>query len=139
MALNRDGCPLRVNVVLDTNALMMPLEFGIDLFGELTGLLGAYDALVPAEVITELRGLAIGSGRNPAAARFGLTVAARCTLIPELDEEIPVDDKVVRRAEEFNAVVVTNDKALRKKLLDKGIPVVVLRSRSRLELIGNQI
>ena len=136
MALNRDGCPLRVNVVLDTNALMMPLEFGIDLFGELTGLLGAYDALVPAEVITELRGLAIGAGRNPAAARFGLAVAARCTLIPELDEDLPVDDKVVRRAEEFNAVVVTNDKALRKKLLDKRIPVVVLRSRSRLELIG---
>ena len=125
-----------MKVILDTNALMMPLEFGTDLFGGLTELLGAYDALVPAEVVGELRGLTNGTGRNPAAARFGLTVAARCALIPELDEDIPVDDKVVKRAEEFNAVVVTNDKALRKKLLDKRIPVVVLRSRSRLELIG---
>ena len=118
---------------------MIPFEFGIDLFGELTGVLGAFDALVPAEVITELRGLSIGNGKNQAAARFGLTVAARCTLIPELDADLSVDDKVAARAEEFNAVVVTNDKALRKKLLDKSIPVVVLRSRSRLELIGRQI
>ena len=48
----------------------MPLEFGTDLFGGLTELLGAYDALVPAEVVGELRGLTNGSGRNPAAARF---------------------------------------------------------------------
>ncbi len=115
---------------------MMPLEFGVDLFGGLTELLGAYDPLVLAEVVYELRDLTNGSGKNSAAARFGLTVASRCGLIPEVDEEIPVDDKVVRRAEEFNAVVVTNDKELRKKLLDKRIPVVGLRSRSRLELIG---
>ena len=136
MAPDWDGCPLRVTVILDTNALMMPLEFGTDLFGGLTELLGAYDAYVLDEVVGELRGLAFGGGGNPAAARFGLTVSARCRVIPPLDEEIPVDDKIVRRAEEFNAVVVTNDKALRKKLLDKRIPVVVLRSRSRLELIG---
>jgi len=136
VASDWDGCPLRVRVILDTNALMMPLEFGIDLFGNLTELLGACDTYVLDEVIGELRGLTIGSGRNPAAARFGLAVSARCTEIPPLDEDIPVDDKIVRRAEEFNAIVVTNDKALRKKLLDKRIPVVVLRSRSRLELIG---
>ncbi len=136
MAVDWDGNPRRVNVVLDTNALMMPAQFGVDLFGGLTELLGAYNALVPPEVVAELRGLSIGNGKNQAAARFGLTVADRCTLLPERDEDIPVDDKVVNNAREFNAVVVTNDRALRKKLLDERIPVVVLRSRCRLELIG---
>lgn len=116
----------------------MPAQFGIDLFSGLTELLGAYTPLVPAEVVYELRGLSKGNGNNQAAARFGLTVAARCEVLPEWDEDIPVDDKVVKNAQEFNAVVVTNDKALRKKLLDKKIPVVVLRSRSRLEIIGNK-
>ena len=84
----------------------------------------------------ELRGLAQGRGNNAAAARFGLTVAARCTVLPPLDEEVPVDDKVIRTAEMFNAVVVTNDKKLKDRLLSLRIPVVVLRSRSRLELMG---
>ncbi len=136
MAVNRNGCSERVNVVLDTNALMMPAQFGIDLFSGLTELLGAYNALIPAEVVYELRGLTSGTGKNSAAARFGLTVARRCSLLPPRDEAVSVDDKVVINAREFNAVVVTNDRGLRKKLSDRGIPVVVLRSRRRLELIG---
>lgn len=136
MASDRHGHSDRVNVVLDTNALMMPAQFGVDLFEGLRELLGGYDALVPAEVVYELRGLAQGRGNNAAAARFGLTVAARCTVLPPLDEEVPVDDKVIRTAEMFNAVVVTNDKKLKDRLLSLRIPVVVLRSRSRLELMG---
>ncbi|HJJ99553.1 MAG TPA: nucleotide-binding protein [Methanocorpusculum sp.] len=136
MASDRHGRPDRVTVVLDTNALMMPAQFGVDLFEGLRELLGGYDALVPAEVVYELRGLAQGHGNNAAAARFGLTVAARCMLLPPYEADIPVDDKVIRYAEMFNAVVVTNDKNLKDRLLNLLIPVVVLRSRSRLELIG---
>jgi len=138
MATDWNGDSRRVKVVLDTNALMMPAQFGVDLFSGLTELLGAYAPLVPAEVVYELRGLSNGCGKNQAAARFGLTVAARCEVLPEWNEEIPVDDKVVKNAQEFNALVVTNDKALRKKLLEKKIPVIILRSRSRLEIIGNK-
>jgi len=136
MAVDWNGNSRRVNVVLDTNALMMPAQFGVDLFSGLTELLGAYVPLVPAEVIYELRGLSNGSGKNQAAARFGLTIAERCEVLPEWNEEIPVDDKVIKNAQEFNALVVTNDRALRKKLLEKKIPVIILRSRSRLEIIG---
>jgi len=136
MALDRHGSSDRINVVLDTNALMMPLQFNVDLFEGLRELLGAYDALVPAEVVYELRGLSTGRGKDAAAARFGLTVANRCTVLPELAENIPVDDKVIQSAEMFNAVVVTNDRELRKRLIQRRIPVVVLRSRCKLELIG---
>lgn len=136
MASDRHGCPDRVTVVLDTNALMMPAQFGVDLFEGLRELLGGYDVLVPAEVVYELRGLAQGRGNNAAAARFGLTVAAHCTVLPPHEDDVPVDDKVIRSAEMFNAVVVTNDKKLKDRLLSLRIPVVVLRSRSRLELIG---
>jgi len=115
---------------------MMPLQFNIDLFEGLLELLGAYDALVPAEVVYELRGLSAGCGKDAAAARFGLTVASRCTVLPELTGDIPVDDKVIISAEMFNGVVVTNDRELRKRLIQRRIPVVVLRSRCKLELIG---
>ncbi|HKM42092.1 MAG TPA: nucleotide-binding protein [Methanocorpusculum sp.] len=136
MAFDRHGYPDRIKVILDTNALMMPLQFNIDLFEGLLELLGAYDALVPAEVVYELRGLSVGCGKDAAAARFGLTVASRCTVLPELTDDIPVDDKVIISAEMFNGVVVTNDRELRKRLIQRRIPVVVLRSRCKLELIG---
>ncbi len=136
MAFDRHGSSDRVTVILDTNALMMPAQFNVDLFEGLRELLGAYDALVPAEVVYELRGLSMGRGKDAAAARFGLTVATRCTVLSELAEDIPVDDKVIRTAEMFNAVVVTNDRELRSRLKQHRIPVVVLRSRCKLELIG---
>ncbi|MDO5844521.1 MAG: nucleotide-binding protein [Methanocorpusculum sp.] len=125
-----------MNVVLDTNALMMPAQFNIDLFEGLRELIGSFTALVPAEVVYELRGLSAGNSKKSAAAKFGLTLSERCTVLPEMDDDIPVDDKVVKAAREFNAVVVTNDRILKEKLLELRVPVIVLRSRSRLELIG---
>lgn len=113
----------------------MPAQFGVDLFEGLLTLFGAYDALVPAEVVCELRGLANGFGKNAAAAKFGLSVAARCTVLSPVGEDVPVDDKIIRNAEMFNAVVMTNDRKLKERLLSLGVPVVVLRGRSRLELI----
>lgn len=136
MASDWYGHSDRVKVILDTNALMIPAQFGVDLFEGLRELLGGYEALVPAEVVYELRGLSQGRGNNAAAARFGLTITARCTVLPPNEDEVPVDDKVIRTAEMFNAVVMTNDKKLKDRLLSLRIPVVVLRSRRRLELIG---
>ncbi len=136
MAFDWHGSSDRVTVILDTNALMMPAQFNVDLFEGLRELLGSYDMLIPAEVVYELRGLSTGRGIDAAAARFGLTVATRCTVLSELAEDIPVDDKVIRSAEMFNAVVVTNDKELKNRLIQRRIPVVVLRSRCKLELIG---
>jgi len=42
---------------------------------------------------------------------------------------------VVRAAEESGCVVVTNDRAVRNSLLGKGLGVVTLRGRKRLEFI----
>jgi rRNA-processing protein FCF1 len=115
---------------------MMPAQFGVDLFEGLRELLGGYDVFVPAEVVYELRGLSHGSGKDAAAARFGLMVVTRCTVLSPYGEKAPVDDTIIRAAETFNAVVVTNDKELRNRLFSLRIPVIALRSRSRLELMG---
>jgi rRNA-processing protein FCF1 len=114
---------------------MMPAQFSMDLFEGLREVFGGYNALIPAEVVYELHGLAQGHGNGAAAARFGLMIAKQCTILPPYEDEILVDDKVIRSAEMFNAAVVTNDKKLKDRLLSLHIPVVVLRSRSKLELI----
>jgi rRNA-processing protein FCF1 len=46
-----------VKVLLDTNALMMPSQFQIDLFEELRMLLGSFEPVVLSGVLDELAGL----------------------------------------------------------------------------------
>lgn len=135
MAADRDGCSGRVRVLLDTNALLMPAQFGIDLYGELLALLGDYEPIVLEEVVGELSGLARGHGRDAAAARVGLAMARRLTVLPSGSSADHVDDRVIEYARREGCVVVTNDRELRNALLREGIDVISMRRERTLELI----
>jgi rRNA-processing protein FCF1 len=124
-----------VKVLLDTNAFLIPVQFGIDLARELEGIFGACELLTLEEVIRELRGIGAGRGRDAAAARVGLDLARRCTVLPSKGPGGDADGEVIRVAEESGCIVMTNDRAVRQALLGKGLGVVTLRGRSRLEFI----
>ena len=135
MAADRHGCSGRVKVLLDTNALLMPSQFGIDLYDELMGLFGDFEPVTLEEVAGELRGLARGRGRDAAAARVGLAMARRSTVVPSGSSADHVDDRVIEYARREGCVVVTNDRELRNALLREGIDVVSMRGQKTLELI----
>jgi len=124
-----------VKVLIDTNAFLLPVQFGIDLIRELEGIFGPCELLTLEGVVRELQGIGSGRGRDAAAARVGLDLASRCTLVPSHGHPGEVDRDVVRFAEEAGCVVVTNDRGIRRSLLGKGIGVVSLRNRKRLEFI----
>jgi rRNA-processing protein FCF1 len=124
-----------VRVLLDANALMMPVQFGIDLYEELRCLFGDYEPLTLDEVVEELRGISRGRGRDAAAARVGLTMAEHSTIVPSGSTADRVDDRLIQYAQREGCVVVTNDRVLRKALLEKGIDVVSMRKQKQLELM----
>ncbi|HMA05439.1 MAG TPA: nucleotide-binding protein [Methanomicrobiales archaeon] len=124
-----------MKVLLDTNAFLLPVQFGVDLIRELEGIFGACDLLTLDGVVRELQGIGTGQGKDAAAARVGLDLARRCRVVPSPSSGGDVDRDVVRVAEESGCVVVTNDRAVRQSLLGKGIGVVTLRGRKRLEFI----
>jgi len=71
-------------------------------------------------------------------ASLALRLAEKCR-IAEVEQgvrETP-DDVITRVAAEWRCPVATNDRALRKKLRDKNVPVIYLRKRSRLEIEGS--
>ncbi len=122
-------------MLFDANALMTPLEHGVDLFSEVQALIGAFDPMVPTEVRAELSGLARQRGRRGAAARFGLALARRCaeeSLGPA--EDGTVDGRIARYARSHDCMVVTSDRELRRALLDDGVPVLALRGPRRITL-----
>jgi len=135
MAVDRDGNSHRVTVLLDTNALMMPSQFRIDLFEELRDLLGSYEPVVLAEVVNELKRLAGGHGKDAAAARLGLEMSRKCTIVVSGSEEGTVDERISGYAGRYGGMVLTNDRALRNQLLKERIPVISLKNQKKLGVI----
>ncbi len=135
MAADRHGDSRRVKVLLDTNALLMPVQFGIDLYDELQALFGDFEPVTLEEVVGELSGLSRGRGRDATAARVGLAMARRSTVVPSGSSADRVDDRVIEYARREGCTVVTNDRKLRNALLREGVDVVSMRRARTLELL----
>jgi len=117
-----------MNAIMDTNALMIPGQFGVDVFSELEKL-GYHRFIVPKQAVCELKMLC-KKGGNKVAASLALSLLDRCEVI---DAEGETDDAIIQIAEDMNAAVVTSDAELRKRLKDKGITTIYLRQKKRLE------
>lgn len=117
-------------VVIDTNALLMPFEFKLNLDLELKGLLGEYEAFVPGPVIGELK-----RSKNKFAG-IALQLAGKYT---RYETDIQGDAGVIAAAKALNAYVVTNDALMRAKLRREGIKSIYLRSRHHLFLEDDQV
>jgi len=129
----------KVKIVLDSNALFVPLQFKIDIFEELKTLLKMnFELIVLLQVRRELEKLAEeGSPKMRKNASYALKLAERCKLV-KMNEEFLVspDDVIVEAARAWNCPVFTNDRKLRKRLRNINVPVIYVRQKSRLEIDG---
>ncbi|MDF1557073.1 MAG: DNA-binding protein [ANME-2 cluster archaeon] len=119
-------------VIIDTNAFMIPVQFGVDIFKELNRL-GFDEFLAPSAVVRELNALKkLARGKDKLAANAGLTLTQRCT---QVMGEGPADDAIEELAIAEGAAVLTNDIELKKRLCSKDITVVYLRTKDHLEMM----
>ena len=118
-------------IVLDTNALMMPVECDVRLFEELDRVVGGDGYVVPEAVGEELAKLADGAGQEATAASVGRALLDRVETRATTAEY--ADDAVLELARRDGAThAVTNDAPLKRRLLDAGIPVISLRGGNKL-------
>ena len=127
-----------VKVILDSNFLMAPFQFHVDVFEELEYLLQKkIDFIVPSAVKLELTTISSRGGEGAAEASLALQLASRCRVVDvTLQPNETVDDAILKAAQNLTAVVATNDIELRKRLRDINVPVVYLRDKSKLEVEG---
>jgi rRNA-processing protein FCF1 len=128
-----------LKVILDSNALFVPLQFKIDIFEELKQLLNRnVEFVLLSTVKNELELLvAKDSTKISREASFALKLAKKCKLVPiENDEKLTADDAIVKVAKSWNSPVFTNDRQLKKKLRDISVPVIYVRQKSRLDIDG---
>jgi rRNA-processing protein FCF1 len=127
-----------VEVIVDSNALFAPLQFKIDMFGELERLLNRrFELILLSPVRGELETLAAeGSPKTRRMANFALKLAEKCRYVEVNSSKKVVDDVIVETAAKWRTPVFTNDSQLRKRLRDISVPVIYLRQKSRLEIDG---
>lgn len=117
-------------LVLDTSALILPFQLGIDLQREADRLLPGVKLIVPTPMINELAHLAAeGKGSSRRHAKAALTYAIR---FEEYDIGGRGDDVVIQagrrlEAEGFDVGVATADQALRFRARKKGWVVLTVR------------
>ncbi len=128
-----------IKIILDSNALFVPLQFRIDIFEELKKLLKTrFEPVVLSPILQELRKLAEeGSPKMRKDASIALSLVEKCTIGKLADDPMDhPDDAIVRVASEWKCPVFTNDRQLRKRLRDINVPVIYVRQKSRLETDG---
>ncbi|MFH1591309.1 MAG: PIN domain-containing protein [archaeon] len=122
---------MRARVVLDTNFLMMPFQFGVDIFTELERVMTVpYDIIVLDATIKELEGIATrAKGVDKHHAKAALTLIKRVghTIVPADDI---VDEAIVTLGQEPDVFVASSDRGV----ISRCPRVILLRQKSHLAI-----
>ena len=126
-------------ILFDTNFLMIPLRFGVDVFEEAERALNHLpEYYVTRSVLREIK--ILKQGASPSFAKelgFAEKLAERCNVLDvEAEDEETVDESILRIAVEKNLIVGTTDAELKRRLREAGVKVLVLRQKRYLELVG---
>jgi rRNA-processing protein FCF1 len=129
----------KLKVILDSNALFVPLQFKIDVFSDLKRLLNrSFELILLSPVKRELEALARkGSPQIRKNASYALKLAEKYRYVEvDFPASMLTDDIIVKIAEEWKSPVFTNDRQLKQRLRDISVPVIYVRQKSRLEIDG---
>jgi len=102
-------------IILDTNFLTIPFQFGLDIFKEID------------------ESLSKGRSNNSTAARIGLELIKKRQVKIIKTKGKNADDEIVELSND-KTIVATNDKELINRLKNKNIKVIYLRGKSRLNM-----
>ncbi len=121
-------------VVLDTNILLLPFQYKINILLELEYLIDvSHHYVISSRTLGELRKIGRSIGKDGMAARLALKlVEANKAKIAIIENDEYVDKWIEEYALANKAIVCTNDAKLRKRLMDLDVKVISMKSRSKL-------
>lgn len=128
---------METKILLDTNFLLIPVEFRVDIFSELERLMdGKYKIYVLKQTIEELKNIQEQQkGKNRQAAKIALQLIENKKInILYIGSKKSVDEIIIELADK-NYIIGTQDKLLRKKLKQKNAKLLTLRQKNHLIII----
>lgn len=126
-------------VVIDTNFLLIPYQFKVDIFSEIRRICSfGYDVCVLDKTVEELEKIMEEQrGKHREAAKLALALLkSKKVKVIKTKEDKSVDDIIVELAKREEHIVATQDKDLKMRLKEKGVPLISLRQGKYLILRG---
>jgi len=122
-------------IILDTNFLLIPIQFKVDIFSEIDRIcLFSYKLYIVDKAIDELKNIVkIQKGKHKLAAKIALQLVKRKGVGVIKTNEGHVDDLILELLGK-DYILATQDELLRRKAVKKGFKVIVLRSKKHLVL-----
>ena len=128
-------------VIIDTNFLMVPYKFKVDIFSEFERICDFnYKLYIFEQSINELKVIMEKqSGKNKKAAQFALKlIKLKNIKIIKSGENKEVDSLILQSVNK-NTIIATQDTKLKKELLKKGSAVIILRQKKYLQLLDGKL
>ena len=124
-------------IILDTNFLMIPAKFGVDIFSEIGRICSFnYELCIFKGTIAELEKIVSSQPlKDRMAAQLSLKLLSAKNIRLLDSKQKDVDDSILEIAGE-DAIIATLDIELKRRLLEKGAAVIVLRQKKYLKIYG---
>jgi rRNA-processing protein FCF1 len=122
-------------VILDTNFLLIPGQFHVDIFEDIAHIMTEpYELCIIDMSLDELNGLTEkGSGKDKAAAKLGLDLLkAKDVKVLKTEKNLNTDKMIVETAKSPDFIVATQDQALKQELKQNNVQIIVLRQKKHL-------
>jgi len=124
-------------ILLDTNFLLIPSQFKVDIFSEIGRICNFnYKLFILDKTIGELENIIMKQkGKDKDAAKLALKLTQlKGIQILKTEKNIPTDSEIINTAEE-GFIVATQDKNLKRLLKAKSVQVITLRQKKYLMLV----
>lgn len=122
-----------MKILLDTNFLLIPGKFKVDVFSELEKF-GRPELYTLDIVVKELEKISNGKGKDAGNARVALSLLKKNKVKVLKTKNKNTDSEIERIASEDDYIVCTQDKKLIKKLKAEGVKIIFLRQKKKLEM-----
>ncbi len=129
---------MKKKIILDTNFLLIPVQFGVDVFSEIRRICDfSYELVIVPETRIELNGI-IESGRSNQRDKRAARIALQ--LLKKFRVKATKNRKLFKRADEAiiaiadkNSCVATQDVELKRRLHEKAVCLIILRQKQYLK------
>ena len=128
-------------ILLDTNFLLIPYQFRMDIFTQIDRIMHfPYKIFVLDKSVEELKKIVEEQkGKNKDAAKIALKlIAIKNISIVKTKGSKRTDDVIVELSSENSYIVATQDKDLKRRLINHRIEVIVLRQKKILVLVNDK-
>ena len=127
-------------IILDTNFLVIPIQFRVDIFSEISRICSFnYKLCIFEQTISELKNIIEKQPvKSKKAAQFALKLIKIKNIKIIKSEKKDVDSLILENLGN-NTIVATQDIELKRQLLKKGASVIILRQKKYLELIERKL